>query len=169
MRVSENFLKWAMRLYPPLFFQRIWVIGFDKGFRGVQVKINKSIFNNNYNDSIFGGTIFSAADPFYPLLFHQLFTNKGYQLRVWLRSADIKYLKPGRMDLFFKISLTDAEITEAEELLNTAGKFTKYFPLEIHNKNGELCALVTSEVYVRNTALDDPDYKSARNHENDHK
>src|SRR4051812_40804109 len=104
MVVSERMLKWAMRLYPPLFFQRIWVVKFDKGFKGVQVKIKKSILNKNYNDSIFGGTIFSAADPFYPVLFHQLLSKKGYKLRVWSNSSTIEYLKPGLSDLFFNIS-----------------------------------------------------------------
>ena len=57
MLVSENVLKWALRFYPPLLFQRIWVIRFTKGFRGVRVKVNRSLINNNYNNSIFGGTI----------------------------------------------------------------------------------------------------------------
>jgi acyl-coenzyme A thioesterase PaaI-like protein len=70
MVVSEKTLKWIMRFYPPLLLQRIWVIGFDKGFKGVSVKISKSLLNRNYNGSIFGGTIFAAADPFYPVLFN---------------------------------------------------------------------------------------------------
>ena len=47
-----------------LLVQRIWVQGFDKGFKGVSVKVSKSILNKNFNNSIFGGTIFAAADPF---------------------------------------------------------------------------------------------------------
>src|ERR1700712_1383617 len=143
MVVSENVLKWALRLYPPLLFQRIWVVRFEKGFRGVRVKVNKSLVNNNYNDSIFGGTIFAAADPFYPILFHQLFTHKGYKLKVWLKSAEIKYIKPGRTDLFFSILLNEADIEETESALNTTGKITKYYPIEMYNTNGEQCALVT--------------------------
>ncbi len=150
MLVSENTLKWAMRLYPPLFFQRIWVKQFEKGFTGVQVKITKSILNSNYNNSIFGGTIFSASDPFYALLFDQLFRRKGLKTRVWLKSASIQYLKPGRTNLYFKISLTDQDIIEAETALITVGKFVKAFPLEILNSKGELCASVINEVYVRN-------------------
>ena len=46
MVISENMLKWGMRFYPPLFFQRIWVKKFDKGFSGVHVKIFKSFLNN---------------------------------------------------------------------------------------------------------------------------
>jgi acyl-coenzyme A thioesterase PaaI-like protein len=143
-------LKWAMRFYPPLFFQRIWVVKFDKGFKGVQVKIIKSILNKNYNNAIFGGTIFSAADPFYPVLFHQLLIQKGYKLKVWSKSSSIHYLKPGASDLYFSITLTDAEIEYAEKILNTEGKYMVHHPIDIYNKDGEICVSVTIEVYLRN-------------------
>lgn len=150
MVISENVLKWVLRFYPPLLFQRIWVIGFEKGFRGVKVKVNKSLLNNNYNNSIFGGTIFAAADPFYPILFHQVLTNKGYKVLVWMKSAEIKFLKPGRTDLVFTISLTDADIEEAEDILNTIGKHVKAYPIAMYDKTGEMCVEVLSEVYIRN-------------------
>lgn len=153
MLVSENVLKWVLRFYPPLLFQRIWVIRFGKNFRSVRVKVNKSLVNNNYNNSIFGGTIFAAADPFYPLLFHQILIHKGYQVRVWLKSAQISYLKPGRTDLFFDINIAEKDIVEIEQVLNTNGKHVKAYPIEMYNKQGELCVSVSSEVYIRNLNL----------------
>jgi acyl-coenzyme A thioesterase PaaI-like protein len=150
MVVSERVLKWAMRIYPPLLFQRIWVVQFDKDFRGVEVKIKKSFLNKNYNNSIFGGTLFAAADPFYPLLFHQLFIKKGYRLKVWSKSSAIQYLKPGLTDMRFKITLGDSEIAEAEDILKTFGKYTGHHPIDIYDKDGEICVSVMNEVYVRN-------------------
>ena len=150
MVVSERTLKWGLCLYPPLLFQRIWVKKFHKGFRGVDVKINKSLFNKNYNGSIFGGTIFAATDPFYALLFDQILQRKGFKVRVWLKSASIQYLKPGRGDLFFTVNITDEMIEDAVEALTSTGKFVKAYPMEIKNKEGEVCATVMNEVYVRN-------------------
>jgi acyl-coenzyme A thioesterase PaaI-like protein len=114
------------------------------------VKISKSFLNTNYNNSIFGGTIFSASDPFYSLLFDQILRRKGFKVRVWLKSANIQYLKPGRTNLYFKITLSDQDIEEAEAALNSVGKFVKTFPLEILNSTGEVCASVQNEVYLRN-------------------
>jgi hypothetical protein len=150
MRVSENSLKWLMRFYPPLFFQRIWVKSFDKDFRGVEVRIRKSIWNRNYNNSIFGGTIFAAADAFYPILFFKIFTNKGYNLRAWSRSLEIHYIKPGFTDLYYQISITDEQIAEAEEILTTIGKYSISHPIHIFDKNGVNIASVMNEVYMRN-------------------
>jgi len=150
MIISENMLKWAMRFYPPLFFQRIWVIKFDKGFTGVRVKISRSFLNINYNRTIFGGTIFSASDPFFALLFDQVLQRRGLRCRVWLKSAEIKYLKPGKTNLYFTISLSEEQILEAETTLGTVGKFIKAYPMNIFNSEGVLCATVINEVYIRN-------------------
>ncbi|GAA3964807.1 hypothetical protein GCM10022210_11540 [Mucilaginibacter dorajii] len=145
-----------MRIYPPLLFQRIWVVGFDKGYKGVEVRIKNSFLNRNYNKSIFGGTLFAAADPFYPLLFHQLFIKKGYRLKVWSKSATIKYLKPSLTDLSFRIKLSEEEILIAENILNTTGKYTAHHPIDIYDKNGDICVSLMNEVYVRNLDFIDP-------------
>jgi hypothetical protein len=149
MKVSENTLKWVMRLYPPLFFQRIWVSKIHKDFRGIEVKINRSLLTNNLGASIFGGTIFSATDPFYALLFGQILQRKGYKITVWLKSAQISYIKPGRTDLYYVIRITDEMIADAENALREDGKFVKAYPIEIFDKQGILCATALNEVYVR--------------------
>lgn len=138
-----------MRFYPSLFFQRIWVIKFEKGFSGVQVKINKSLLNRNYNNSIFGGTIFSAADPFYPVLFYQLLAIRGYKVIAWTKASHIHFLKPAMTDLFFKINIDDKVISKCEQALRAAGKFVKVFVVDIYDKNGQLCVSVSNEIYIR--------------------
>nr|WP_067061705.1 DUF4442 domain-containing protein [Mucilaginibacter sp. L294] len=149
MVVSENTLKWIMRLYPPLLFQRIWVRGFDEGFRGVRVKIIKSIFNKNYNGSIFGGTIFAAADPFYPVLFDRVLNTGDRKLRIWSKSSKIDFLKPALSSVSFHIILTDADIELAIQTLNTNGKYEHGFLVEIYDNNNEVCASLMNEVYLR--------------------
>ena len=154
MVVSENTMKWVMRVYPPLLLQRIWVKSFDKGFRGVKVKINKSLFNKNYNGSIFGGTIFAAADPFYPVLFNQVLNPKGeLRLKIWSKSAKIDFLRPALTDMFFEIKLTDGDIGHAVETLAAAGKYERAFPVDIYNKDGEVCVSMMNEVYIRDLSF----------------
>ncbi|TWJ00875.1 acyl-coenzyme A thioesterase PaaI-like protein [Mucilaginibacter frigoritolerans] len=150
MLVSEGVLKWAINLYPPLFFQRIRVIKFDKGFTGASIKVSKSILNTNYHDSIFGGTIFSAADPFYPVLFYQVLIRKGYKVKAWSRSSAIRFVKPGKTDLYFRAQITEKDISGCEHQLNTTGKFRKSFQVEIYDKMDKLCASLINEIYVRN-------------------
>ncbi|MBP8067662.1 MAG: YiiD C-terminal domain-containing protein [Pedobacter sp.] len=149
MIVSEKTLKWALCLYPPFLFQRIWVKKFHDGFLGVDVKITNSFLNRNYNGSIFGGSIYAATDPFYALLFDQLMQRRGFKVRVWLKSASIQYLKPGLTSLHFTLKITDEMIAEAENALTETGKFVKSYPMELYNLKGELCATAMNEIYLR--------------------
>lgn len=139
-----------MRFYPPLFFQRIWVKKFHKDFRGVDVKVHRSILNRNYNGSIFGGTIFSATDPFYAILFDQILQRRGYNILVWLKSAHIQYKKPARKNLTFTIAITNEQLEQAEANLNTLGKHVMGFEFDLLDEDGLLCASVNNEVYIRN-------------------
>ncbi len=139
-----------MRLYPPLFFQRIWVQRFHKNFRGVDVKINHSLITKNYNSSIFGGTIFSATDPFYAILFDQVFKRKGYTNLVWLKSAEIKYIKPAKRNLFFTIKISEEDINYAEQHLRQEGKYVSSFDIDLYDADGILYVKVKNEIYIRN-------------------
>jgi hypothetical protein len=150
MQISENTLKWLMRLYPPMLFQRIWVKKVHKGFTGIDIKINRSLFTTNLGSSIFGGTIFTATDPFYALLFGQLMKRKGFNITVWLKSAQIQYLKPARTNLHYTIRISPDMIGEAEQALRQEGKFIKTYPIEIFNTSGELCVSALNEIYIRN-------------------
>ena len=157
MLVSEGVMKWALNLYPPLLFQRIRIIRFEKGFTGAEVKISRSILNKNYHNAIFGGTMFAAADPFYPVLFYQVLLRKGYKISAWSRSSAIRFIKPCKTDMHFKIIITNTDIDNCERQLNLNGKYRKSFPVEIYDKNNKLCVSVINEIYVRNLNFADGD------------
>jgi hypothetical protein len=149
MTASENSLKWGMRLYPPLLLQRIWVQKIHKNFRGADVKINRSLMTLNFGKAIFGGTIYTATDPFYAMLFGQLLKHKGYHISVWLKGASIQFLRPGRTDLYYHISITDEMINEVEEALNKNSVFIKSYTIKIYSKTGDLYAIAKNEIYIR--------------------
>lgn len=146
-----------MRLYPPLFFQRIWLQHIEDDFSSVSVKINKSFFNINYHKTIFGGTIFSAVDPFCTILLRQRVLQEGIDTVAWLKSATVNYLKPGHGNLHFTIKLDDAEVQRVKHILQTEGKFIKSYPIELYDEDGVLCAELTNEVYLRNKAFKKPE------------
>jgi len=162
MLVSEGVLKWALRFYPPLLFQRIWITRFHKGFRSVEVKIGRSILNKNYHKSIFGGTIYAAADPFYPVLFYHILSRKGYHVRAWTRSSAIRYHKPAHSNLHFTVTISESEISICEDQLRLSGRFRKSYLTEIFDKDDKLCASVINEIYMRD--LKHPENKDFAGH-----
>ncbi|MVZ63984.1 DUF4442 domain-containing protein [Sphingobacterium humi] len=163
MRLSPKAMKWALRLYPPFFFQRIWVKTILDNYLGADLKINKSLLNINSNKTIFGGTIFSAIDPFYPILLDQYFKHQGIMRTVaWLKTAHIEYRKPGRTDLQFSIRLDEAVLKEALSIIQTQGKVVKTFATHVYDKNGTLCAVAHNEIYIRDLDFDFDTYYQQR-------
>lgn len=148
MKISENSLKWVMRLYPPLLLQRIWVQKISKNFRGADIKINRSLLSLNFGKAIFGGTIYSGTDPFYAMLFGQILRNKNYHITIWLKSASIQFLKPARSDLYYSIHITDEMITEIIEALNSKGVFIKSYKIEVYSRDKILHAIARNEIYI---------------------
>lgn len=169
MRVSPNTLKWGLRLYPPFFFQRIWVKKILDNFLGAEVKINKSLLNINSNKTIFGGTIFSAIDPFYPILLDQYFKHQGILRTVaWLKTAHIDYIKPGRHDLYVSFHLKEEVLLEALQTIKKEGKVVKTFQTQVFDKHGTLCAVAHNEIYIRDLEFDFETYRKINASDEEH-
>lgn len=150
MKLSPKTMKWLLRFYPPFFFQRIWVVKIYKDYTGLELKIYKSIFNINTNKSIFGGTIFSAIDPVYPLLFNSILIHRGYRRTIsWLKSAQIQYIKPGTSTLYLQVRIREDEIDEIQQTIQKEGKVVKTFSSNITDKHGDICAVSHNEIYIR--------------------
>ncbi|MEZ0453025.1 DUF4442 domain-containing protein [Sphingobacterium thalpophilum] len=150
MRYSPLALTWLLRVYPPFLFQGIWVKKISPGFKGAEVKIYKTLFNINTNKTLFGGTIFAAADPIFPILLDQYLQMTGFKKTVaWLKSSTIEFKKPGKTSLSYKVELPDQLLSECTEAIRSRGKIVKNFSLEIKDRYDELCAVVRCETYIR--------------------
>ncbi len=149
MPISARTLKWLMRFYPPLLVSRIWVVDISDDFHSARVKVFKSMLNINFNRSIFGGSIYCAADPFFAILLWGVFHQKGIKTRVWLKSASVQFIKPAHTDLLIDFTLDSRQLMEAEDALNRTGKFIHTFSVQAVDKLGAISALINTEVYVR--------------------
>ncbi len=151
---SVRWGKWLLNLYPPFLFNRIRVVEFADGYLGCTVRVSRSLLTRNLNGTIFGGTIFSAADPFYALMYWQVFARRGEKVLVWLKSAKIEYLKPAATALELRFRLTEADVEQAAVALARNGRFARAHGIDVVDRNGQVCARVETEVYVRRTRKD---------------
>ena len=105
-------LQLILNLFPPLFFNRIILKEISEDYSYMKVKLRKSILNINFHKTIFGGTIFSAFDPYLPTMYYNIFQQKNRKLEVWLKSVKINYLKPAdsHLTLEFRINKKDIEL-----------------------------------------------------------
>ena len=147
--LSERQGRWLLNLFPPLFFQRIRVVEFAQGYRSCRVRIRRSLLTRNLNGSLFGGTIFSAADPIYAVMYWQIFARLGERVQAWFKSASIRYVKPAASDLTLEFLLPDREVDQARAALDRDGRFARAYRTEAVDRDGEVCAVIDTEVYLR--------------------
>lgn len=141
--------KWLMNLYPPLLINRISVKSISTDYKLVEVQVKKSLLNRNLQKTIFGGTIFSAADPFHALMYWQIFRLKGIHCEAWLKRAEIQYLKPANSDLRLLFRISDEEIELAHSQLKEKGKAEMIHETAILNNKKETVAFVRSTISLK--------------------
>jgi acyl-coenzyme A thioesterase PaaI-like protein len=147
--LSEWRGKWLLSLYPTLLFSRIRITRVGPGFRSCSVRIARSLITRNLNGTTFGGTIFSAADPFYAVMYWQIFARRGIRVQTWLKSARIRYFKPAATALTLEFALTDEDVERAAGELEREGRFTRTHAVDAVDTNGQTCATIETEVYLR--------------------
>lgn len=149
MQTPRFLLRIILNLFPPLLFNRIVLKEISNDFMEMKVVLRKAVFNINFHKTIFGGSIFSACDPYFPTMYYHIFLNKKRKLIIWIKAAEIQYIKPANttLKLYFKITKKDVEITE--ENLNTKGKYEIWHTVEAINKKGVICARAKILIYLR--------------------
>ena len=149
MQTPKFIVKFVLNIFPPLLFNRIVLKHISDDFSEMQVVLKKAIFNINFHKTIFGGSIFSACDPYFPTKYYHIFTKKDIKLIVWLKAAEIKYLKPANSSLKLNFKITEENIQMAERNLNDKGKFEIWHTVEAINKEGIVCAKASIQIYLR--------------------
>ena len=149
MQIRKFTIKFVLNIFPPLLFNRIVLKEISDDFMQMKVVIRRALFNINFHKTIFGGTIFSACDPYFPTMYYHIFASKGRKLIIWLKAAEIQYLKPAESTLKLNFKITKEDIQLAEEALNKKGKFEIWHTVQAINKKNIVCARVKIQVYLR--------------------
>ncbi len=99
----------------------------------------------NYVGTIFGGSLYAAADP---ILMLQLMQILGKEYIVWDKSASVRFRKPGNQKLRMKFLLNDELIDEVKNQVALNGSFEIKETLNWLSKNDEVFATVEKTIYI---------------------
>ena len=149
MQAPKFLLKTILNLFPPLLFNRIVLKEISDDFMQMKVVLRKVLFNINFHKTIFGGSIFSACDPYFPTMYYHIFANKNRKLIIWLKSAEIQYLRPADSTLKLHFEITKEDVKKVEKALDKIGKTEIWHTVEAINKKGVVCAKASMLVYLR--------------------
>jgi len=105
-------------------------------------------WNRNYVGTHYGGSLYSMADPFFMVM---LIENLGKDYIVWDKSATIRFKKPGRGTVSASFRLSEPQIREIKQALNSheKEKIERVFTVEVKDESGSVVAQIEKLLHIR--------------------
>jgi len=144
--INAFFIRMMFRLYPPYLGSGLRVVRIGDNFDFIDVKLVLRFWNRNYVGTQFGGSLYSMCDPF---MMYILIKKLGWDYIVWDKGAEIKFIKPGKGDVFAHFSLDDEAIEAIKAQAEVSEKVEPVYTIEVKDKNGNLIALVNKKLYIK--------------------
>jgi hypothetical protein len=135
-----------IRFWPPYLGAGIRVRRIADDFTEVDVEMKLHIWNRNYVDTHFGGSLYSMCDPFFMLM---LIENLGRQYIVWDKAASICFKKPGTGTARATFRLSRERIDEIRAAADRQAKVEPEFKVDVVDDAGNVIAEVTKLLHVR--------------------
>ena len=142
-------LQRMLNLWFPFLANRIQIIYITENFHVMEVRLKHSFWNRNPNKSIWGGSITSALDPFFPIMMKQILLKRGIVTDFFSKSVNVQFIKMVKSNVTFQFIISEEEVAVAEKDLNQNGKYEGW-----HLANGvdikeNICVKGRVQVYLR--------------------
>lgn len=146
---TESFRSWCFRQflnwYPMYFGTGGKILFWSADWREVHIRLRRSIWTYNYVGTIFGGSMFSATDPFYMVMLLQVLGNRYV---VWDKAASIRFRKPGRRTLYARFDISDEQIEVIRQDVATNHQTEQTFTVKWLDADGVVHAELERLCYV---------------------
>ncbi|RLD52109.1 MAG: tetrameric acyl-CoA thioesterase [Bacteroidetes bacterium] len=133
-------------LYPPYLGAGIKLKNVNKDFTRFEVQMKMHWYNRNIFGTHFGGSLYAMSDPFFVFIIMNFL---GKEYIVWDKSANIKFVKPGKGTVNVVFEISKDKLEELKNDVDEKGKNTYFFKTEITNSDNEVVARIEKEIYVK--------------------
>lgn len=142
----KRHMRMLLNIWPPFLGAGIQVRRLGPDWKEIDVEMKLRWWNRNYVGTHYGGSLYSMTDPFFMLM---LIENLGKDYLVWDKSASIRFKKPGRGTVSASFRLSDPQIREIKQALNSEEKIERAFAVEVKDESGNVIAEVEKLLHVR--------------------
>jgi acyl-coenzyme A thioesterase PaaI-like protein len=146
IKLPPGVFRRGINLWPPFLGAGVRVTRVADDYREIDVTLKLGLLNRNYFGTQFGGSMFAMTDPFFALM---MLHNLGSDYVVWDRAGAIRYLKPGRGNVFAHFRLAEEAIARARAATTRGRKHEPTFTVAIVDGDGATIAEVDKTLYVR--------------------
>jgi len=137
--------RWGFNLFPAFRGTGARITYLADDWREVRIELPLSWRTRNYVGTIFGGSMYGAADPVYMLM---LIKNLGPEYVVWDKAASIRFRRPGRSRLYLRFTLEAAELDAIREALAEAPSVDRVYTIDLVDADGVVHATVEKTIYI---------------------
>lgn len=145
----EDFKSWTFRtlmnMYPMFFGTGGKITFLSSDYKKATLRLKLNMWTYNYVGTIFGGSQFSALDPFHMVLLLKII---GKEYVVLDKAGAIQFKKPGKGKLTATIEYSDAEIEEIKRRAQTEGRFEMVRSTNWVNEKGEVVSTMDKTLYI---------------------
>ena len=142
-------LRRMLNLWFPFLVNRIQIISITENFHEMHVRLKHSFWNRNPNKSIWGGSITSALDPFFPLMMKQIILRQGIHTEFYSKAVRVEFLHKVESNLYFHFKINNEEIMKAKERLKNNGKYESWYTTDGVDDKGNVCVHGQVQVHLR--------------------
>ncbi len=142
----KRHMRMFMNIWPPFLGAGIRVRRLGPGWTEIDVEMKLRWWNRNYVGTHYGGSLYSMTDPFFMLM---LIENLGKDYLVWDKSASIRFKKPGRGTVSATFRLSEPQLREIKQALNSQEKIERAFAVEVKDESGNVIAEVEKLLHIR--------------------
>ena len=147
--LKANELKRMLNVWFPFLVNRIRIISISDDFFEMQIKLKYSFWNRNPNKSIWGGSITSALDPFFPVMMKQIILRRGIRTDFLSKAVHVEFIRQVKTNIFFQFKITEKEVINAEEKLSNDGKYEGWHSVNGIDAEGNVCINGKVQIYLR--------------------
>jgi hypothetical protein len=142
-------LRRMLNLWFPFLVNRIQIISITEDFYEMQVRLKYSFWNRNPDKSVWGGSIASALDPFFPIMMKQILLKHGIVTVFYSKAVSVEFIKMVKSNITFRFSISKEEIVATEKELKENGKYAGWHSVDGIDCKGKICVNGRVQVYLR--------------------
>jgi acyl-coenzyme A thioesterase PaaI-like protein len=116
----------------------------------VHLRLGLNLWTRNYVGTIFGGSLFAAADPFHMLM---LMKQLGPQYVVWDKAASIRFKRPARSRLYAVLRIAPEELEMIRQEVSAKGHVTRPYTIRWLDTDGQVYAEIERQCYIADKSI----------------
>lgn len=145
MFLKSSIFHW-ISFWPPFLVSGVKVKKYSPDQKSLSVEMGLRFWNWNHERAHFGGSLYAMTDPFYALLIRE---HIGTPVEVWVKSAQIRFKRPGRGKVLAQFLLTEEKLNEIKNELSERQRAQTEFTIDIKDAEGHLIAEAQQMVTIK--------------------